>query len=658
VKILSRYVLREHLGPLAFALTALTSLLLLNFIAKRFGDLVGKGLPTAVIAEFFALALPFTVAMTLPMAVLVAVLYAFSRLASESEITALKASGVSMGRILRPVLGGATVLAIGMVYFNDYILPAANHRLRILQTDIGRTKPTFALREQVVNEVVPGRLFLKATSIDKAKSILHEVVIYDFGDGSKRRTIVADSGDLMFVPGTGDMELVLFHGTMTEIPAAQPTQMQRLSYARDRITVRGVANSFSRDSADNFRSEREMGVCEMQAQVFGAEKDLYRETRSAGNAQARALKALTRGIVDPVPPPDTLKRSSPGIGRFYCDATTALAGFFGRGDTTAKRRGTPTQQPVIAGTVPKPVIAPNDKAAKTVAAGVPAVATPPVVTPPAPPIAAPQPPSPMAGPPPLARGLSSPRLKPTTAVPPRAIVVAPSSRVAAAAPVSASPPINTVSTAKPVPAPPSASAVQTTKPIAAPPSSGTSTAPEPAPASPSGSVTPSVVSNGIGSLVEQTIQRASIARSTWSQYEVEIHKKFSLAVACIVFVLLGAPIALRFPRGGVGLVIGASLGVFALYYMCLIAGESMADDGVMPPWIAMWGANLIFTLVGLGLFARMGREGSTARGGDLDDVKDRIIAWFASLRPSARRSKPVTTPVPAKTPAPVPATDR
>ena len=156
-----------------------------------------------------------------------------------------------------------------------------------------------------------------------------------------------------------------------------------------------------------------------------------------------------------------------------------------------------------------------------------------------------------------------------------------------------------------------------------------------------------MASSGVGSIIEQTIQRASIARSTWSQYEVEIHKKFSLAVACIVFVLLGAPIALRFPRGGVGLVIGASLGVFALYYVCLIAGESMADDGVLPPWVAMWAANLVFTLVGLVLFMRMGREGSTARGGDLDDVKDRILAWFAARRPSARRNRV----------APMPATD-
>jgi len=82
VKIISRYVLKEHFGPFTFALTALTSLMLLQYIARQFGNLVGKGLTWQVITQFFLLSIPFTVAMTLPMAVLVAVLYAYSRLAS------------------------------------------------------------------------------------------------------------------------------------------------------------------------------------------------------------------------------------------------------------------------------------------------------------------------------------------------------------------------------------------------------------------------------------------------------------------------------------------------------------------------------------------------------------------------------------------------
>jgi lipopolysaccharide export system permease protein len=565
VKILSRYVLREHLGPLAFALTALTSLLLLNFIAKRFGDLVGKGLPASVIAEFFMLAVPFTVAMTLPMACLVAVLYAFSRLASESEITALKASGVSMARILAPVLGGATVLALGMVLFNDFLLPAANHRLRILQTDIGRTKPTFALREQVINDVVPGRLFLRAARIDKANNRLHEVVIYDFGDGTKRRTIVADSGDLTLVDGTGDLNLVLFHGSMTEIPVATPTQLTRLSYSTDRIVVRGVANSFSRDSADSFKSEREMGVCEMQAQVYSAEQQLYREQRSAAALQRRAIKALTRGVVDTLPPIDSLAKASPGIGRFYCAASTAIAGIFKKPDSTAKPRKSATgalgSGPVIAPPA-TPGLLNGDSNTKTVA-----------VTPP-------------STPPKKGKG-SAPSVAPS---------------------------VGTGST------------VESLLPM--------------------GEISAGTAATGLGSIIEQAIQRSSIARSTWSQYEVEIHKKFSLAAACVVFVLLGAPIALRFPRGGVGLVIGASLAVFCTYYVCLIAGESIADDGLVAPWIAMWAANILFTMAGGLLYARMGREGSTARGGDLDDIKEKLRTWIASLKPSARRQapQPVTEP--------------
>src|SRR5690606_26309355 len=82
--------------------------------------------------------------------------------------------------------------------------------------------------------------------------------------------------------------------------------------------------------------------------------------------------------------------------------------------------------------------------------------------------------------------------------------------------------------------------------------------------------------------------RITDARSTMSRYQVEIQKKFALAAACVVFVLFGAPIALRFPRGGVGLVIGASLVAFALYYVCLIAGETLADKLILSPIIAMW----------------------------------------------------------------------
>ena len=94
-------------------------------------------------------------------------------------------------------------------------------------------------------------------------------------------------------------------------------------------------------------------------------------------------------------------------------------------------------------------------------------------------------------------------------------------------------------------------------------------------------------------MVENLRLRLQDSSQLMNSYGVEIHKKFALAVACFVFVLLGAPIALRFPRGGVGLTIGVSLFVFALYYVCLIAGESIT---------------------------KMGQEGTTARGGDMKEL--------------------------------------
>ena len=71
MKLLTRYVVREHVGPLLFALSALTSLLMLQYVARQLANLAGKGLPWSAIAQFFVLSLPFTVAMTMPMAVLV-----------------------------------------------------------------------------------------------------------------------------------------------------------------------------------------------------------------------------------------------------------------------------------------------------------------------------------------------------------------------------------------------------------------------------------------------------------------------------------------------------------------------------------------------------------------------------------------------------------
>ena len=90
---------------------------------------------------------------------------------------------------------------------------------------------------------------------------------------------------------------------------------------------------------------------------------------------------------------------------------------------------------------------------------------------------------------------------------------------------------------------------------------------------------------------------------TWiSRYQVEIHKKYSIAVACLIFMFFGAPLGLSIRRGGLGVAGGLALAAFMFYWVTLVQGEKLADRGLLSPWVGMWLANIIMGLIGLGLF--------------------------------------------------------
>jgi hypothetical protein len=127
-------------------------------------------------------------------------------------------------------------------------------------------------------------------------------------------------------------------------------------------------------------------------------------------------------------------------------------------------------------------------------------------------------------------------------------------------------------------------------------------------------------------------QRVDGARRRAAIYQVEINKKLAIASACFVFALIGVPLALRFPRGGAGLVIGTSVIVFAIYYVGLIGGEDLGDRLIVSPFLAMWAPNLLFGIVGTaGLWATR-RASPAARGGGWSDLRDAIVGWLRRRR--------------------------
>ncbi len=439
MRILSRYVLRQHIAPFTFAVSTLTLLMLLDQLAKQFHKLVGKGLGARVIAEVFFYSIPFIIAVIVPMAVLVAVLYAFNRLAADNEISAMKASGVSLARVALPVVVAATFVAAGLVWFNDTVLPEANHRLASLRVSITRKEPTFALQERRVNEVIERRLFIQAARIDNASSRLENVTIWDERDADRSRTIYADSGFMAFNEEQTDLYLTLHNGKVEETRDSSPETFREVWFATNNFRVSEVGNELNRELSRH-RSDREQSIDSMRVQVREAE------------AAAMQVEEVSR--------------------------TMALA-------ATSRRLG---------GLAPdESELAPPDTA------GV------------------------------VAEAWSTGRRL-------------------------------------------------------------------------------EVPSSAYNSFRANAIQLQR-HRERANRFEVEIWKKFTIPAACVVFVLIGVPIAVRFRKGGVGLVVGVSLGVFCLYYVALIGGEKLADRQLLSPALAMWSPNILFGLIGIGGFFQARRAG-------------------------------------------------
>ena len=510
MRLLSRYILRQLALPFLFGLLALTGIMLLNVIGRKFGQLVGKGLPWSVIGEVFALSLPFILAMTLPLAVLVATLYAFSQLTSDNEVTAMRAGGVSTMGLLRPVLLFAAVMSAITFGFVDQVLPRGNVRLRNLYFDIGRKKPTFSLTEQVINPIPSSQYFLRASRIEPGSGRLRSVSIYDVSLADRRRVIYADSGLMGYGPDGRALVLRLWHGAIQQLDSKDPAAFQHTAFAVQEIRVGNVFDELVRSTSQLERGDREMNTCELLGVVDSARW----EARAADAQRARLTRDDLRILLGqaPVAEAGPTPPSGPYL-RGYCALYGLLGGLVAKGtaeDTTA------AQDPAPGRDVPGDTV----RAVAIAAAAVP-----------------------------------------------------PNARATPAAP----------------PPPPTLS--------------------------------------DIGRVTAQR-ERGDLGDQRAARYMVEVHKKWALALACFPFVLLAVAMALRFPRGGMGLVIGGAMFVYAVFYVGLTAGESLADRRVISPVVAMWGPNAILLLLAVAGLVSVHRESGSTRGGDLAEIGDAVKRLF------------------------------
>jgi len=230
-KVLHRYVFREILVPFALGLGVFTFVLLLARLLKLIELVVNRGIPFTTVARVFLYLLPAFLEVTVPMAMLLAILVAFGRLSADSEITALRSSGVSLYQLMPPVATFVIIVTIATAGLAWYGRPWGNRALRTAMWDMARTRATAGLKPQVFNDEFPG-LIIYAEQIDTTADQLDRVLISDERDPQQSNTVFARSGYMISDTERETVTLRLLDGTIhtTDATAGASYQTEFRSY--------------------------------------------------------------------------------------------------------------------------------------------------------------------------------------------------------------------------------------------------------------------------------------------------------------------------------------------------------------------------------------------------------------------------------------------
>jgi lipopolysaccharide export system permease protein len=196
VTILDRYILREMVVPFLLGLAIFTSILLIVRILKLVELVVNRGVPLAQMLRIFSYILPAFLEVTVPMALLLAILVAFGRLSSDSEVIAMRAAGISLYRLLVPVAIFAGVIALLTGWLSVTARPWGNSHLRQGLYEIVKTRAAAGIKPKVFNDEFKN-LVIYVDRIQPASDVLEGILVADTRDPSLHNTVYAQTGRLI-----------------------------------------------------------------------------------------------------------------------------------------------------------------------------------------------------------------------------------------------------------------------------------------------------------------------------------------------------------------------------------------------------------------------------------------------------------------------------
>ena len=267
-------------------------IVLMQFLWRYIDDLVGKGLGVDVIAELFFYAALTMIPMALPLAILLASLMTFGNLGEQFELTAMKASGISLIRTMAPLIVLMVLVATGAFFFQNNVLPIAQTKMWTLLYSMRQKSPELEIPEGVFYDQIPGyNLFVQEKN--RETGVLYDMMIYDVSRGFENSSIIlADSGKMTITPDKTHLFLRLWKGESFEnLKDAGASNMKNVPYRRETFDTKEIMLRF--DANFNRMDEQGMrnqyvgkNMAELQATI----DSVGERVDSLGNRYGTALR--------------------------------------------------------------------------------------------------------------------------------------------------------------------------------------------------------------------------------------------------------------------------------------------------------------------------------------------------------------------------------
>ncbi len=294
IKRLYLFMLQSFLPLFMMTFVICLFIVLMQFLWKYIDDLVGKGLEMNVILELFMYAALTMVPLALPLAILLASLMTFGNLGEQFELTAMKASGVSLIKSMRPLIVLMVFVAIGAFFFQNDVLPIAQTKMYTLLYSMRQKSPELDIPEGVFYDQITGfNIFVNKK--DRDTGILHDLLIYNVSKGTDNATIIyADSGKMSFTDDKEHLFLTLWHGEQFEnLREQQGMSASNVPYRRETFDNKEVLIAFDA----NFNRMDESGmrnqyvgknIAELQATI----DSVNARVDSVGDVYGKSIKEI------------------------------------------------------------------------------------------------------------------------------------------------------------------------------------------------------------------------------------------------------------------------------------------------------------------------------------------------------------------------------